>query len=144
MQTFLPYPDLVESAHCLDTKRLGSQIMEVNTILGALHETNANGGYENHPVTRMWSGCELRLAMFGFACHDEWEARGFKRRKDYPPLEQHFEWAADGDTELPDWFGRPEVHESYKRLLIWKKPLHYQPMWPQLDGLDPQHFVYPT
>lgn len=145
MQTFLPYPDFEKSAAVLDSRRLGSQIMEVNTLLGALHETN-NGGYRNHVVTRMWAGHELALCGFGFACHEEWERR-YKRRKDLVKLEEHMELASSGDLEnmeKPAWFGRPEVHVAYQRLLLFKNYEHYSQYFqgvPAFSSAD--EFEYP-
>lgn len=142
MQTFLPYPDFEQSAKALDYRRLGSQINECTQLLDALHETN-NGGYRNHIVTRMWKFYEYQLACFGLICEKEWEARGYKERVNKAQLMQHLEYAVDGSHEYPFWFGDPEVHEKYKRLLIWKKPAFYQPKWPELTPLSGDDFTYP-
>lgn len=145
MQTFLPEPDFALSAAALDDKRLGSQINEVCTILGALHETNENGGYYNHPVTRMWKFYEYQLAKFGLACEDEWEARGFKVRKNRKTLETHLGYAEDGESsrEFPYWFGEVELHDRYKTLLISKNPAYYSTKWPRIPFRPDYKFEYP-
>lgn len=142
MQTFLPYADFEQSAACFDYRRLGSQINECTQLLDALHETN-NGGYRNHTVTRMWKFYEFQLATFGLVCEDEWESRGYRVRVNRAKLEQHLEWAESGSQEFPFWFGDSEVHDRYKRLLIWKKPDFYQPKWPDLTPLHKDDFIYP-
>lgn len=146
MQTFLPYADFEKSAAVLDNKRLGSQCLEINTLLGALHETN-NGGYRNHPVTKMWAGHELALCGFGLACHEEWEKR-YKRRKDFATLEYHIELASSGDLEnmeKPEWFGREDVHLAYQQLLLFKNFAHYSKFFPKVRAFtSADEFIYPV
>ena len=48
MQTFLPYPDFVASARCLDRRRLGKQRVEVLQLLRALLVPGS--GWANHPA----------------------------------------------------------------------------------------------
>ena len=143
MQTFLPFPDFHESAHALDYRRLGGQINEVNQLLDALHETN-NGGYRNHPVTHMWRGHELQLCMFGLACEQEWESRGYKERVNKKRIEQHMDWARDGEMSMPWWHGLPAVHLQYQRLLLFKDIDYYGPKFPGVLPLESaDEFVYP-
>ena len=53
MQTFVPYPDLHDSAAVLDYRRLGKQRVEAYQIIrAALHLSK---GWGNHPATRMWA-----------------------------------------------------------------------------------------
>ena len=140
----MPHPDFEKSAAALDYRRLGAQINECCTMLGALHETNENGGYRNHVVTRMWEGHELQLARFGLVCEDEWEKRGYKVRANRATLENHFDWARDGDMTYPSWFGLPAVHLQYQGLLVWKDPAHYGPQFPGVAPIHKDDFVYPT
>jgi hypothetical protein len=142
MQTFLPYPDFVASAEVLDYRRLGKQVTECRQILDALHEVTK--GWVNHPVTHMWKGSELALCGFAYACEDEWEKRGFKKRADVPYLDKHFEWASSGDVQMdkPWWFGDLEVHENYQRLLFYKDPEYYGQYFGELEPL--KQFPYPT
>lgn len=145
MQTFLPFPDFAHSAEVLDYRRLGSQIHECSQILDALHETN-NGGYRTHIVTRMWRGHELALCGFAFACEDEWEKRGYKRRAEVDNLVQHLSWASSGDVDMtkPSWFGDPAVHVGYQRLLLFKNFDHYSKHFPGVEPFaDSSEFKYP-
>lgn len=142
MQTFLPYPDFAMSAAVLDYRRLGSQVHEVAQLLDALHETN-NGGYRNHVVARMWRGHELQLAQFGLVCEEEWEKRGYKIRVEKAQIEQHMEWARDGDMSLPSWHGG-DIHHRYQRLLLFKNYDLYSPYFPGVTPYrDASEFSYP-
>jgi hypothetical protein len=75
MQTFLPYPDYIATAICLDRQRLGKQRVETLQIL----TTIAYGSrWENHPAVNMWRGCELSLCVYGEIICKEWLRRGYK------------------------------------------------------------------
>ncbi len=67
MQTFLPYPCFIESAKCLDFRRLGKQRVESKQLLNALEIRKsgiAKGGWVNHPATVMWEGYEDALKHY--------------------------------------------------------------------------------
>ena len=69
MQTFLPYADFAKSAGCLDDLRLGNQCYrETKTLL--------NGGWQNHPASKMWRGYEYSLCEYGKALARELSLRG--------------------------------------------------------------------
>lgn len=52
MQVFIPYPQPIEVAKCLDKRRLNKQIIEGHQIIAAAKgETKA---WANHPVTKMY------------------------------------------------------------------------------------------
>src|SRR4051794_31940065 len=74
MQTFLPYPDFVESAAVLDSKRLGKQRVEALQVLRAL--TRPTYGWKRHPAVRMWAGCAEGVGAYGVAVCLEWISRG--------------------------------------------------------------------
>ena len=58
MQTFLPFPDYIQSARALDYKRLGKQRVEALQILNTL--TGRSEGWSQHPAVKMWRVCSLR------------------------------------------------------------------------------------
>jgi len=58
MQTFLPYTDFIQSAKCLDYRRLGKQRLEAKTILNILLNETTKAGWRNHPAVLMWSSHE--------------------------------------------------------------------------------------
>ena len=118
MQTFLPYKDFVESAKCLDDKRLGKQRVEALQILKALHIDDY--GWQNHPAVKMWKGYEIALMEYMTCCIDEWKSRGFKNtmsRADMRLLKPSLEY--------PIWLGNDKLHISHKSNLLRKMPEHY-------------------
>ena len=54
MQIFLPYPDIIDSAKVLDTKRLMKQRVESYQILNTLQGKST--GWQSHPAVRMVRG----------------------------------------------------------------------------------------
>lgn len=124
MQTFVPFPDYVESAKALDNLRLGKQRVEVYQILNVLHEINPSAGWRNHPAVKMWRGHELQLCEYGLVVCEEWISRGFKDTVT-AQIRQHMEWAESGDMLKPDWWGDTRVHDSHKSNLLRKAELHY-------------------
>lgn len=142
MQTFLPFPDLKESAQALDMRRLGKQIEECSQITSSLLEIT--DGWRNHPVTQMWRGHELQLVEFGLQCCEEWEARGYNPRKTKARLEWLLDCAAeDANMTKPVWFGVTGVHLEYQGLLIWKDPTYYAPKFLGAEPVRPDEFRYP-
>lgn len=128
MQTFLPYPDFQASAACLDDKRLGKQRVEVLQILNALL---ADGGWRNHPATRMWEGHEHALASYGITVCETWVQRGIDNRgvpyKDtcadkIRGILWDYMVPFTGD---PDWLGLDEFHASHRSQLLGKNPEWY-------------------
>jgi hypothetical protein len=75
MQTFLPYQSFIQSASCLDMRRLGKQRVETKQILIAL--SNPNYGWHNHPAVKMWKGYESTLAYYGYTMCYEWRLQGY-------------------------------------------------------------------
>jgi len=132
MQTFLPYPSFIESAKCLDYRRLGKQRVEARQILRALR----NGGtWKNHPAVRMWAGYELALSLYGDTMIQEWTLRGYVnnmelicpyvRRQDYP-----------------QWFGDWAFHSSHRSNLLRKDRSYYGRFgWSESDTLP---YVWPV
>lgn len=117
MQTFLPYPDLWESANCLDRQRLGKQRVEAMQILNALN--GLSRGWVNHPATRMWRGFEPALTQYLRACIIAWELRGYQNTMRTP------EFISPTNFVYPPWFGRDDFHASHRSNLIRKNPQHY-------------------
>ena len=118
MQTFLPYKDFVESAKCLDDKRLGKQRVEALQILKALHIDDY--WWQNHPAVKMWKGYEIALMEYMTCCIDEWKSRGFKNtmsRADMRLLKPSLEY--------PIWLGNDKLHISHKSNLLRKMAEHY-------------------
>lgn len=68
MQVFVPYPEPIKVAQCLDAKRLNKQIIECRQILDAIDGTGE--GWFNHPVVKMykpyrnWLFCYMKCLYF--------------------------------------------------------------------------------
>ena len=141
MQTFLPSPSYDESARVLDNKRLGKQRVETKQILLALPKTE--GGWINHPATKMWRGHEISLCQYGLAMCWEWQRRGYK-----DSLYDFFaaalaQYEEDGRTFLPPpWLGEDEVHASHRSNLLRKdREFYSQYGWAESDDLP---YVWPV
>lgn len=141
MQTFLPYPDFLASAHVLDRKRLGKQRVETLQVVRALELPDY--GWQSHPVVRMWRGYTPALVRYGLDCVRVWTGRGH----DDSTADQIAEFApwvrdlsqADLQREslLPSWLGDERLHRSHRSQLIAKEPEYYRPLFPESpEGLD--------
>lgn len=143
MQTFLPYPDFVESAGVLDRQRLGKQRVEVVQILNVIHQIKPSTAWQNHPAVRMWRGYEVSLCEYGLIVCEEWIAQG---RKDTckEKIEQHLDWATSGkfQMEKPPWFGDRDFHISHQSNLIRKDPEYYGPKFPGVPADLP--YIWPV
>ncbi len=146
MQTFLPYPDFLRSAHALDQRRLGKQRVETIQVLRGL--TRPGYGWRNHPAVKMWAGYEEALVRYGLDICTVWCAAG---RADtcagtlaadlaagcgIGSVRSQYELSLAGD--LPPWLGREELHLSHRSSLLRKDPEFYQPRF----GGDPDDVEY--
>jgi len=142
MQTFLPYPDFVQTAKILDYRRLGKQRVEAWQILNTLRGTSNGRGWVNHPATKMWRGYEMALIHYGIAMCEEWIRRGYK-----DTLLPRFKSLIPNPNiiysfELPSWIGDEKFHRSHRSNLLRKKPDFYRQFWPkETDNLD---YVWPV
>jgi hypothetical protein len=145
MQTFLPYPDLYESAAALDNQRLGKQRVEVLQIMNAIR--GHSKGWRQHPATKMWTGHTNALLAYGTACCVEFSQRGFKDSlfQRFMSMMEPVGSGAMSDTilvELPAWFGRADFHRSHQSNLIRKDPAFYGPKFVGVPSGLP--YVWPT
>lgn len=111
MQTFLPYPDFVHTASCLDRRRLGKQRVEAMQIL-------KGNGWANHPAVKMWRGYEKCLAYYLECIINEWVGRGYRNNIVVPKI--------PGPIIPPPWMTDDRFHASHRAALLWKEPTHYQ------------------
>lgn len=122
MQTFLPFPDFVKSAHSLDRARLGNQRKECKQIYNSLKE---RGGWYYHPAVQMWKGYEQALVHYALEISNAWVLRG------YHDMTWAF-WTPLRDKSkliMPWWLGIDDFHRSHRSNLIQKFPEWYR------DGL---------
>ncbi|MET8412747.1 MSMEG_6728 family protein [Streptomyces sp. NPDC005195] len=150
MQTFLPYPDFMQSAAVLDQAHLGKQRVEALQVLRGL--TVPDYGWRHHPAVRMWTGYEEALVRYGLDVCAMWtaEARAdtcastltadFARYRPGATVRVQEQLAAD--DELPPWLGDPAFHRSHQSALVRKAPVIYIPFFP--DVPDDLPYVWPT
>jgi hypothetical protein len=132
MQTFLPYPDVIRSARCLDWRRLGKQRVEAFQILKVLR--GESEGWKNHPAVRMWRGYEPFLQDYMNQMIVEWVRRGYRNT-----MKIEFVWP---QPLYPHWWGSEEFHASHRSNLLRKDPVHYgQFGWPEDRSLP---YVWPV
>lgn len=119
MQTFLPYPDIIKSVKCLDSKRLGKQRVEAFQILNILKNVNPKQkGWVNHPAVRMWRGFNDALAYYMNKCIDEWIRRGYNNTMMRISTALY--------PKMPEWFGDDRFHSSHRSNLLRKDKLWYE------------------
>lgn len=171
MQTFLPYPNFVVSARCLDDRRLGKQRVEAHQILDIIglvatwrnsrpgisvedwrstvtsdtfRESYDNPGWCTHPAVVMWRNHRLALMLYHDVMIREWVRRGFNN-------DMHCLVFRSPDAEvpphvasisMPGWLGREDVHASHRANLLRKDPEHYgQFSW---DERPQEGYEWPT
>jgi hypothetical protein len=146
MQTFLPYPDYVGSARCLDNKRLGKQRLECKQIMLALgvavgpHKPGKRG-WKNHPAVRMWKGHTDSLIVYSTAICLEWKRRGFLDKLGDEFLALYCE-LVHTPTVKPPWIGQGAFHSSHRSNLLRKDAEFYGKFgWAESDDLP---YVWPV
>lgn len=145
MQTFLPYPNFLWSAQCLDWRRLGKQRVEGYQILQNC--LGISKGWSNHPAIKMWKGYENALAYYTMTIIEHWIERGYEDnlRYKFRPLCAEHNINLDLDLkkiEMPYWFGDSKFHKSHKSNLIRKYPEHYGKLWP--DVPNDLEYIWPS
>lgn len=140
MQTFLPYPSFYRSMATLDRKRLGNQVYrEGKTLL--------DGGWPNHPVSKMWRGYECWLALYlleGANVMKELRASWFSPGVPERWIDFYEDRLAgiEVNPNPPPWLGMHELHFSHQSNLIRKLPSWYRPIFgPDLP--DDLPYFYP-
>jgi hypothetical protein len=111
MQTFLPYKSFIETAKCLDNKRLGKQRVEAKSILNILEgkaKLNRYGkiSWANHPAVKMWAEYENCLKLYLNLIIEEWENRGFGNNMVKEELDIL-------EVKCPPWLGNEKLHNSH-------------------------------
>jgi Pyrimidine dimer DNA glycosylase len=149
MQTFLPYPDFLESAKVLDQKRLGKQRVETIQVLRGL--TVPGYGWRHHPAVLMWRGYEEALVRYGLAMCEVWTATGRADTCAVTLVADLRERTGVGTVRtqpqlarivaLPPWLGDEELHRSHQSALIRKDPNFYRPIFGNVP--DDLPYVWP-
>lgn len=139
MQTFLPYPNFIRTAECLDNKRLGKQRVETLQIMNALLEGR---GWVNHPATRMWAGFERCLLLYQEMICFEWVMRGYRDTCYVQTAEKFYDHRPAQPVIDPPWMNSARFHISHQSNLLRKNPQHYRQYFP--DVPDDLPYVWPV
>lgn len=117
MQTFMPFPDFKRSLEQLDPKRLGNQVYREGKTL-------VNGGWSNHPASKMWRGYEYALCEY---CLKGLEVLA-SRNRFYPHWVAYFiaKQLEFPNTGMPPWMGDDRVHSSHRAALYYKDKEYYK------------------
>jgi hypothetical protein len=150
MQTFLPYPGFAETAHVLDTRRLGKQRVETLQVLRAL--TVPDYGWRHHPAAKMWTGYEEALTRYGLEVCRVWCEAGrsdtcaVKLAGELDAVLGQGEPRSEAELreagEMPPWMGDPEFHRSHQSALLRKDPAFYGRWFAEVP--DDLPYVWPA
>lgn len=124
MQTFLPYASFIESAKCLDYRRLGKQRVEAKQIIQAIEK--GSGGWFNHPAVQQWIGYVPYLCDYAEEVCGEWISRGYVDNLINWFQNKQEEYLRLGDPySEPSWLGNEKYHSSHRSNLLRKDPIYY-------------------
>lgn len=115
VNTFVPFPCVLQCAKSLDYRRLGKQRVEAYQLWRAL--TGKTVGWTNHPATKAWEGYTCALALYTNIMIKEWINRGYKNTMQFLP---HC-----SNPRFPWWWGWEPVHASHRASLVRKNPSYY-------------------
>lgn len=141
MQTFLPYPDFIQSAKVLDKKRCWKQVVEAKQIINILSHLSEcpkdKVPWQNHPAVKMWEGHISVLKCY----FDQflWECihiHGINTKYDFYHLE--------GTFDTPWWLGNEDFHRAMRARLIEKDRDFYLPKFPNDAGFNGGKYLWPV
>ena len=145
MQVFLPYPDFKQSVQCLDKSRLGNQIWrECKTIM--------NGGWVNHPASKMWKYHKHALAVYMWEGITELLRRRQLRITPAMALSRYLidifthpsnTKLFNRNAELPPFLGNVHFHRSHRLNLLFKDPEWYSKFFPDRIPLTKPEYIWP-
>jgi hypothetical protein len=115
MITFLPLPDFRQSAEVLDKKRLNKQCLEARQLF--------EGGWSNHPASKMWERYRGSLADYGFVFCKVAVERGINQFKNLKFFEDVM--FSELVISLPLWLGDIRLHSSHRANLLRKDIDYY-------------------
>lgn len=171
MQTFLPYPDFIQSAKVLDKKRCWKQVVEAKQIINILEKDEVHidwpqigqfqmkpTAWRNHPAVKMWEGyghLEVLRHYYNVFLHHCLYTHKINTKLPY--LESRWSFVSDGkivinsihwqkgvrDTNLPWWLGNYDFHRAMRARLIEKDRDFYLPKFPDDEGFNGGKYLWP-
>lgn len=170
MQTFLPYPDFVQSLVSLDYRRLGKQRVEAFQIINIIEKIEENPdqklAWKNHPARFMWDKHLDALKCYYNLSVLIWLSRGYNNSMKLmdlklPLLSVSFPLVSEVKLSLseisvcvemvagaeklisrPAFIGDEEFHRSHQSNLVRKQPEFYGPLFPGVP--DDLPYIWPA
>lgn len=109
MQVFVSFPNIHDSLDLLDKKRLVKQVIECGQILDVILQRKTGKGWVNHPVVKMWENNPEALQEYknqGYClAFNKFSVCWVKTKLEDLPHGYM--------PKMPDWWGRPDIHESH-------------------------------
>ena len=132
MQTFLPFSNFLETAKCLDYRRLGKQRVEAKQIINTL--AGVKTSWEHHPAIKMWRGYTEALKLYCNFMIDEWVNRGYNNTMQFYHINIY-------KLSYPNWLGNIDFHKSHQSNLVRKDSKYYRAYFPNIP--DDLPYVWP-
>lgn len=130
MNTYLPYRSFIQSAECLDRRRLHKQVIEAHQMIRILK--GKLKVWENHPAVIMWEGYIPALKIYFNAMYSEATKRGIKYSDKY----YKFHFKERITFKMPSWLGRRKFHMRMRSNLLRKDPVYYGKYdWKEKPGM---------
>ncbi len=132
MQTFLPLPNIYDSAMALDMQRLNKQILESDQMINA-ELINNNKFYKNHPARKMWANNIEYHKMYRDTMLLAWYKRGGKGTR---TLYNNYELYAGRNCPDKPWWIRDnkelnKLCQSHRKALLIKNFDYYKDKFPE-------------
>lgn len=160
MQTFLPYPDFLESANVLDKKRCWKQVVEAHQIIDILTASQSYMGgiveprsWRNHPAVKMWEGHIPELKIY-FNCFLKTCVEVYGINTAYVPYNSFTDFCNvyhqrdfihdSVILKMPWWHGNINFHRAMRARLIEKDEAFYLPKFPNDKGFNNGKYFWPV
>ena len=131
MQTFLPYSNFMETAKCLDYKRLGKQRVEAMQIINIIECKSKSKAWKNHPAVHLWENNIDALKLYCNTMIDEWIKRGYNNT-----MKKYYIFLDYGAC-YPKWLGREDFHSRHRAALLFKNYEWYKQFnWKEEPKID--------
>jgi hypothetical protein len=141
VNTFLPYPNYMETAKVLDRARLGKQRVEGYQILRTL--LGLTNGWKSHPAVKMWLGHEYQLVRYVHDICWEWAERGYQDSVGEKVADLYcVHRIYDLTPEEPSWLHNQDFHLAHQSNLIRKDQAFYGSKFPGVPNNLP--YIWPS
>lgn len=138
MQTFLPFPDFLDSANALDKKRCWKQVIETKQIIDCLEGKTA--GWKNHPAVKMWEGhiplLKYYFNTFLLVAKNNHKINTKYKYNDCLGIQNQYLY--------PWWLGKKKFHRAMRARLIEKDRAFYLPLFPKDKGFNNGKYFWPV